>query len=333
MLTSSLIQARWQKIFLAVAILVLAQVTWWTTAFMDDVNVIAGLKTENAKLSTQINGQFPLTETTEAITKQAFHRRVMFLSEAGSFVLLACVGMYLLFYALQVEQRARETQRNFVEIVSHESRTPLTALKLRLESIREKRSQDGDLSRELGLASEEVKRLVSLFEKALSLNRLEREALQFEVVHPSDTVREVLHRMDPLFRERGAKIITNLDPEAMVRADTHALQTLLQSLLENAVFYNDKVEKKLGVKLYTEAGVVIIAVEDNGPGVPEAERLRIFDRFFRGKSGGKVPGSGLGLYLAHALATAHGGSIRYSNAAAEGSCFEVTLPRVESVST
>jgi signal transduction histidine kinase len=331
MFTSALKYSRWQKVFFAVCVLLLVQVIWWATVFLSDVNRIAELKMENAQLSAQISGDADLTQKTQEIATQAFHRRVMFLSEASFFLIMACVGMYLLLHALKVEQRSREIQRNFVEIISHESRTPLTALKLRLESIAEKRAEDSILGKELALARDEVKRLVSLFEKALSLNRLEREALQFEGVHPADTVREVIHRMDPLFRERQAKVSLSLDSDAVVRGDTHALQNLVQSILENGIFYNEKSEKRLEVAVRTMDNWVVISIEDNGPGIPESERERIFERFYRGKASGKVPGSGLGLYLARSLAEAHGGSIRYKAVADRGSVFEVILPKGEAV--
>jgi signal transduction histidine kinase len=313
---------RWWKLFIAVSVLVVAQVVWWTAAFLRDVDVIANLKTANA----QFSNSSVLPDKIKTISDEAFHRRVMFLSESIFFLTMSCLGMYLMVRALRAEERAMEIQRNFVEIVSHESRTPLTALKLRLESITEKREADPELSRELGLAREEVKRLSALFEKALSLNRLEREAFRFEQIYLTDAIREVTHRMEPLFREKKVSLSTQLDPDAAVMGDIHAIQNLLQSLLENAVFYNDTTDKTLRIEVKGDPGLALVVVEDNGPGIVEGERGRIFDRFFRGTASKKVPGSGLGLYLARRLAEAHGGTIQYVPIA-KGSRFEVILPR------
>lgn len=317
---------RWWKLFIAVSVLVVAQVVWWTAAFLRDVDVIANLRIEVAHYTNPVR----LGENIKIISKEAFHRRVMFLSESIFFLTMSCLGMYLMVRALRAEERAMEAQRNFVEIVSHESRTPLTALKLRLESITDKRKGDPELSRELGLAREEVKRLSALFEKALSLNRLDREAIRFEQVYLADAIRAVIHRMEPLFREKGVVLESDIDSEVSIRGDLHAIENLIQSLMENAVFYNERPDKSLRISLKGDPGLVVMGVEDNGPGISENERARIFERFYRGSASGKVPGSGLGLYLAHRLAEAHGGTIQYISLSTGGSRFEVVFPRTES---
>lgn len=332
-------QSRWQKIFFAICVLLLAQVVWWTAAFFNQVSTIASLKIKDATQhqAESSNGNASEPGRVNEIVHEAYRQRIMFLSEATFFLMAGCFGMYLLFYAMRAEARAQEIQQNFVEIVSHEARTPLTALKLRLESMLESRKDDVDLCKEVRLASTEMKRLVSLFEKALSLNRLERQALQFEEIHPADLVSEVVRRMEPLFNEKSTRVSLNLDHDTVVKADSFALQNLVQSLLENGVFYNDKKHGEIEVSVKNRGKWAVISVVDNGPGIKDEDRNRIFEKFYRGESSGKVPGSGLGLYLARGLAEAHGGSLECnralesSGASHTGSCFEVLIPQVDAV--
>jgi two-component system, OmpR family, phosphate regulon sensor histidine kinase PhoR len=312
---------RWVRIFLAVTFLVVAQVVWWTTAFLKDVEVISKLKEENAALSRGSE-----TPKTENIVREAFHRRFMFLSESSFFVVLAFIGFYLLYRALKLEEKSRKTQRNFIEVLTHESKTPLTALKLRLESILEKRNTDPVLHQELLLSLEEVRRLISVFEKALNLNRLERQVYRFETLYLADIVKEVVHRLDPLFKSKGVEITLKLDPEACVRGDIHTLEASLQNLLENAALYNHNSERRIYVELESRAPHTILWIEDNGPGIKADEQERIFERFYRGTSSRRVPGTGLGLYISKTIIEAHQGMIRLVRGDETGSAFEIQLP-------
>lgn len=316
----------WLPVFGAVAFLILLQVAWWAALFVREVSALEQVRTENLELRAKLGESIP-ADGVAAVAGEAFHRRVMFLSESAFFALLTCVGLFLLYRALQVERRARDTERSFIEVVTHESKTPLTALKLRLESTLEKWGGDTGLRRELSLALQEVRRLASVFEKTLNLNRLERHALRFEVLALGDIVRDVLRRLDPLIRERGVQLALDLDDDAQVQGDLYGLQNSVQSLIENAVLYNNSADKKLAVRVEQSQGRVLLAVADNGPGIQREDEARIFQRFYRGKSGSQVSGTGLGLYLAKTIVEAHQGVLRLVNAQG-GAHFEIELPGV-----
>jgi signal transduction histidine kinase len=319
--------SRWAKIFIAIAVLVLAQVGWWTIIFMRDVDTIASLKTKTLQLEAQIENR-PMSSL-EPIEKMAARRRFMFLSESVTFAALTCFGLFLLFHALKAEHHSREIQKNFIEVVTHESKTPLTALKLRLESLKEKRSPDPELLSEVSLSLEEVRRLSSIFEKALSWNRMERYTFHFEIVPLAEIVEEVTRRLEPFFQARNVRVTLDLNPEAMVKGDSYGLQNTVQSLLENAVLYNDKDVKEVRVAIEYAPDSVLLSVQDNGPGVPVAERSQIFERFYRGKNGRRVPGTGLGLYIAKTIVEAHQGALRIAEGVVQGTRFEIFLPRAE----
>jgi len=312
---------RWVKLFLIVAVLVLAQVGWWTTVFFRDVVLLSDLKHENAQLQVQLGTI--ASHNTEAIDSEAFHRRLMILSESIFFALMTCVGLYLLYRALRAEEKSRIIQRNFIEMISHESKTPLTALKLRLESVREKNEPD---PRGIGLALEEVRRLASVFEKAMSLNRMERQAFSFEPLLLSDVVKQVLRRLDPFLRARDVEIALHLDPGAMVKGDAHGLQNTVQSLVENAVLHNSQAHRKVELTLRREDTRVLLEVSDNGPGIAEKDKAHLFERFFRGQTGKQVPGTGLGLYIARSIVEAHHGRIKLIPAVRGGASFQIELP-------
>lgn len=322
---------RWVVLFSAVTLFVLAQVAWWATLFVREVRTVEALRLTNRALAEKLGEKTLLNErnTPEAIAKEAALRKVMFLSETGFFGIMTCFGLFLIYHAVRAEMRSREIQKNFIEIVSHESKTPLTALKLRLESALDKWRADAALGRELGLALEEVRRLSSVFEKVMTLNRVEREAYRFELLELGETVQGVLRRLEPFFRSKGATVSLERGGEVFVNGDAHGIANVLQSLLENAVLYNDKAEKKLSVTVKEEYSVAVLTVSDNGPGIPAEERARIFERFYRGGGGRNVPGTGLGLYIARSIVEAHQGSIRIADTGGDGTRFEIVLPAVK----
>lgn len=320
---STIVQKRWAKLFLAVAILMLTQVVWWLDVFSRHVNTIAELRKENSVLQGTIRDPGVI----EAIETFTARKKMMFYSETFVFGVLTALGLYLLFRALKNQEKARDLQKQFIETVSHESKTPLTALKLRLESILEKSESDAQLSKELNQSLEEVRRLVSVFDKTLSLNRMESLSFRFEEVSFSELTQQVMRRMDPLFKQKNVKLSSSISNDVWVRGDLFALQNLVQSLLENAVIYNDKETREVAVELREVAGAVKLKITDNGPGILQEERNKIFEKFFRGKSSRRIPGTGLGLYLVKHTVEMHSGKIELSSSSSNGAQFEVTFPR------
>lgn len=300
-------------LFGAISIIVLVQVGWWTAVFLSQVHQIEKLKKE-------LN-----IATLEVIQTESFHQRLMFLSESLTFMILTCLGLWLLYRALRSEERARESERSFIEMITHESKTPLTSLKLRLEHLIEKPEAQSFI-RDLKVANEEVRRLCTVFEKTLDLNRLERTGFFFEEIALSEVVREVLRRLEPWFRDRNAQVKTELEEEILVQGDAGGLSNSLQSLFENAVIYNSNPTKEIAISVFRRKESAVLHVSDNGPGILRADRERIFDRFYRGDNSKGVSGTGLGLFIAKTVIEAHRGAIRLLDIPTLGSRFEIELP-------
>lgn len=293
-------------VFLLVGFLVLAQVTWWVVVFLREVDMNAALRA----------------------APESYHRKVMFVSEALFFACLTCFAIYLLYRSLRAEARARENEKNFFELVSHESKTPLTALKLRLESLVEKlKKASPPHVTEVSLSLDEVRRLSSIYEKILSLNRLDRKALYYEPLYLAEVVRENARRLDPWLKAKGAVLSLELEDETIVYGDSLSLGNSIQNLIENSVVYNDQIEKKIGIRVFSEGKKVKLIVTDNGPGIPDIDSHRVFDRFYRGEKAKRMPGSGLGLFLTKSMVEAHAGTIRLlKDLDLKGCRIEISLP-------
>ncbi len=201
-----------------------------------------------------------------------------------------------------------DTQRAFVADAAHELRSPLTALKLQLELLRRAGDEaDRDAARAgIGAGIDRATRLV---EQLLALARSEPSAAAgpMERVDLAEIARRMVAETVPFAASRGIEFELVAARPAFVVGDPVALGLLLRNLVDNAARYSppgSRVEVGVGV----DGGAVTLTVDDAGPGIPEADRQRVFDRFYRRAESGES-GSGLGLAIVQSVATAHGARV------------------------
>lgn len=233
---------------------------------------------------------------------------------------------------LRVRLSELEQQQNrFLRHVSHELKTPLTAVREGAELLRDE--VGGKLSRE----QRDIVRIVR--ENTLSLQKLIEDLLKYHQTRAfepatlgpvvlADVVRRVLRENKLAALARGISIETDLMAPIVV-GDADRLRTIVDNLVSNAIKYASRAGA-IEVRVWQEAGEARLEVCDNGPGVAPDERERIFDSFYQGKAppGGRVKGSGLGLAIAREYALAHGGRIEVRDRAdgLRGACFRLGLP-------
>lgn len=209
-------------------------------------------------------------------------------------------------------------QREFVSNASHQLRTPLTGMKLRLESAIAA-TGDETVRRQLEAADKEVDRLAEIVERLLVMaRRIEREGSG--EVDIGEAVSAALERWNERAGRAGASIETIGGPVIAVfdRAD---LDQILDNLLHNAISY---APGPIVVETGQAEGRVWVAVEDRGPGIPPEERGRVTERFYRGKGVG-LAGSGLGLAIVKELAEKWGGTVLIATPPEGGTRIEIRL--------
>lgn len=219
----------------------------------------------------------------------------------------------------------------FTSDAAHELRTPLTALK----TVGEVALRDGGNAacREaLPSMLEEIERLVALVERLLVLARTDegRLAAGHAPVALEELTSDTVALMQPLAEERGQRIMLVAEPGARALGDRALLQQVLINLIDNALRHCPD-GAHITVRAANEAGVAVLEVTDDGPGIAPGDRDRIFDRFFRADAsrarGDRDGGFGLGLAIVRALVTAQGGRIEASAAIEGGARLRVALPR------
>lgn len=227
--------------------------------------------------------------------------------------------------ALRSERATHETQREFVAMVSHEFRTPLSIIKAVAQRLRTHSSLAGaDLQQRLARLDRATQRMTAMIETYLADDRMRepeaaRAATRFAPRTLISTAAELHSAMD----ERLDAVCHVELPE--VEGDLPLLTIALSNLIDNALKYSP-LETTVRVRAYHAGDQVRIDVGDRGGGVPEADRERIFQRYVRGSDGSGRPGAGLGLHLAREIARRNGGDLVLADAGPEGSTFSLRIP-------
>jgi signal transduction histidine kinase len=215
-----------------------------------------------------------------------------------------------------------EAQRQFVANASHQLRTPLTGLRLRLEAASLKAGPE--LASELEAAEREVERLARLLTALLTLAREGDRPVGHATVSLGEAVEQARVRWADRAAQSGHRLAVDCREEALARASEEDLAIVLDNLIENALNYSPG--GTVAVECGWNGAEAYLAVLDEGPGLQPGEGEAVFERFARGSGGQSSPGTGLGLALVATLARRWGGSARLTNRPEGGARAEIRLP-------
>jgi two-component system phosphate regulon sensor histidine kinase PhoR len=238
-------------------------------------------------------------------------------------------GVILVLHDISELRRADQIRRDFVANVSHELRTPLTAIRGYVEAL-----SDGDVDEEeqrrfLAIITRHTQRMERLVKDLLRLARLDAGQETLDLIacdthHLTDTL---VADLTPSAAERGQRIEVTIAPDAgTLRADPAKLHDALRNLVANAITYAPE-QSTIRIEAVRDGDRVAISVADEGPGIPEEDLSRVFERFYRvDKSRARDPGgTGLGLAIVKHLVELHGGTIRAENGPERGARFTITI--------
>jgi two-component system phosphate regulon sensor histidine kinase PhoR len=241
-------------------------------------------------------------------------------------------GAALVLHDVTEERRLDRVRRDFVANVSHELRTPLTAIRGYAEALSDAVvSAEG--RRHLAIIGHHTARMERLVQDLLRLARLDagQEAVHVTRIDVRELMEAVVDGLSPLLAERRQRVEIAVAPGAeAARADQGMLRDALQNLVANAITYAPE-DSTIRIDAAHHDDGLMLVVADEGPGMPEAELSRVFERFYRvDKSRARDPGgTGLGLSIVKHLLELQGGSVRAENRPEGGARFTITLPQDE----
>ena len=242
----------------------------------------------------------------------------------------AAHGVILVLHDITDLRRADQIRRDFVANVSHELRTPLTAIRGYLEALSDGDASAEDSQRFLAIITRQTQRMERLVKDLLRLARLDagQETLDIVACDARALTHAVVSDLASALAERRQRVEISIgDGADSLRGDPAKLHDALRNLVANAVTYAGE-DTTIHIDITRAGSEITLAVSDAGPGIPEEDLDRVFERFYRvDKSRARDPGgTGLGLAIVKHLVELHGGTVLVENRPTGGARFIVSLP-------
>lgn len=257
------------------------------------------------------------------------YRLGMILGEGSVFIFVFTIGAYNLHKAINRERKLAEQKKNFLLSVTHELKSPLASIKLYMETIQKRKLDHSQIMDFAGKCLLDVDRLNDMVENMLLAAKIENSSYTFpkEKFNLSVLVDGVVNRLQINKCDFTQQLINaEIEPKVEITGDKFALTSVVTNLIENAVKYSEPCSE-VNVRLFTKEGQVYLMVADHGIGIPDQEKTRIFDRFYRvgSEETRNTKGTGLGLYIVKQVLDKHHASIRVKDNKPAGSVFEVVF--------
>lgn len=272
---------------------------------------------------------FPATQLYREEADRYDRQQRMVLYEAVLLVVTLLGAVYYLYTSLRKQISASEQQRNFLLSITHELKSPLSGIRLILETFQRRRELPAGVQEKLSTnALAETDRLTALVNDLLLSAKLENVYdINPEAVDLAEIVQEAADRV--AIKYESAKVHVDIEPGLPdIRGDRPGLTSLVVNLLENAAKYSQP-EPEIRTSLQRGGDSELVwEVADNGIGIPDREKQRVFDKFYRvgSEDTRTTKGTGLGLFIVKGLVEKHGGMLELSDNEGGGTRFRVYLP-------
>jgi K+-sensing histidine kinase KdpD len=256
-------------------------------------------------------------------------KSIQYVGEGSTFLLLILLGAVFVYRATRRQIILSHQQQNFMMAVTHELKTPIAVTRLNLETLLKRKLEETQQQRLLQNTLQEAKRLNELCNNILVSAQLEGGAyfVSKQELDLSTMVSDCVN--DFITRYPQRQIVSTVQRELFVEGEPLLLQMLVNNLLENALKYSPK-DKQVVVILEGQQRQAKLSVSDEGSGIPDAEKKRVFGKFYRigSENTRTAKGTGLGLYLCKKITADHKGTISIKDNKPHGSIFTVILQSV-----
>ncbi len=262
-----------------------------------------------------------------AMIEDARRRKTaQYIGEGSTFLLLILVGAVFVYRATRKQLLLSQQQQNFMMAVTHEFKTPIAVTRLNLETLQKRKLEEAQQQRLIGNTLQENNRLDLLTNNILVASQLEAGAYQLntQLLNISELTEEVVKEYKMRFPQ--CDIQAHIQPDVDIKGEPTLLQMLISNLLDNAIKYSGK-ESRIEIMLRKENRQVVLSVSDEGVGIPNAEKKKVFDKFYRvgNEDTRTAKGTGLGLYICKQITRGLNGNIAVTDNKPKGSIFTVKL--------
>ena len=261
-----------------------------------------------------------------SIIKERNRKKTQFMGEGVTFLILILAGAVFVFRAVRRQFLQSQEQHNFMMAITHELKTPIAIAQLNLETLQKRKLDEDKQQKLISNTLQEANRLNTLCNNILFASQLDAGAYTSskQEIHLTDLVEGCIDDFKTRFPHRELK--ENISEGIYFYGEPLLLQMLVNNLIENAVKYSPK-ESPITVSLEEANKTVHLTVSDEGAGIADKEKKKIFDKFYRSgdENTRRAKGTGLGLYLCKKIAESHNGYISVTDNHPTGSNFTVIL--------
>lgn len=260
----------------------------------------------------------------EKINQEAQRKIVQYRGEGGTFLVIIIIGAVFVFRAVRRQFVVTQQQQNFMMAITHELKTPIAVAKLNLETLQKHRLDEAKQQKLIQMTLQETNRLNTLTNNILISSQLEGGG--YKLVSEDFDLSVLTEKMMIDFQHRfpERKFQWNIGPDIEFKGDPLLVQIMIGNLVENAIKYSPRTGLVI-LDVYLRESMVTVEVKDQGPGIPDVEKSKVFQRFYRigNEAVRKTKGTGLGLYLCKKIAEDHRGTIRITDNVPTGCTFTI----------
>jgi len=254
-------------------------------------------------------------------------QKTMILLEGTVFIVLLIIGLLVVRRILVKEMQVTELQKNFLLSVSHELKSPLASIKLNLQTLNQRQVEKTISDKLMNNSILDIARLESLIDNILFASKMEATSsfMSKELINLSEVTEMLVKKLQ--VNPKQINISGQVEPNVYLETDPTTFISAINNLLENAIKYSPE-KTAISVVLQHTGNAISISVADQGYGIAEEERERIFDKFYRvgSENTRKSKGTGLGLYIVKRFVDEHQGSITIQHNQPQGSVFTLLIP-------
>lgn len=253
-------------------------------------------------------------------------KTAQYIGEGSIFFLLISAGAIFVYRAVNRQLKTSQQQQNFMIAITHELKTPIAISKLNLETLQKRKLDETQQHRLLQNTLQEANRMNALCNNMLLSSQIEAGGYRMmnEEINIGELVQNCVNDFKVRFPQRA--IESYIAEDSFAIADELLIQMAVNNLLDNALKYSSK-ENKVMVKLLKDKANLFLHIIDEGPGIADSEKKKIFEKFYRvgNEATKRAKGTGLGLYLTKKIVAAQHGKIFIENNQPTGSVFIIQL--------
>jgi len=311
-------------LFYGLVVYVVVQFVWWEVLLTRQTRNLAE---EQKKISAlHFSDKALLDENLQLIETKKDHQLWMHVGEGTVFLILLSLGVLKIYNTRKKENELNRLQSNFLLSVTHELKSPLASVKLQLQTLQKHTLEEAMRNKLIQKAQSENERLLRMIDNVLLASRTENEnnILHIQRINLADTFTKLIEQA---FEEHKNRIKINIAEPVFAEADEQFISIIFSNLVENALKYspgNSPVE----INILYKNNKAVVSVKDNGSGILDAEKEKVFSKFYRigNEETRSAKGTGLGLFITKNLCDLHKIHISISDHKPTGAVFTLVFP-------